>query len=205
MSELLKPSVFIIESLSFQDEAAERLEGRILQDILKLSKKESAYFYIRTRKELAKVLARFTGSRMRYLHISCHGSQDSIALTLDTVGFEEFGRLVKPHLSERRRLFCSACQVVNEKLAGAVIPGSDCWSIVGPSKEITFGDAALMWASFYHLVFRENPKGMNRKQIVGVLERICRAFSVPFTYFRRADVPPYFEKQLLTWKRRVSS
>jgi hypothetical protein len=199
MSELLKPSVFIVESLSFEDEAAERLEGRILQNILKLSKKESAYVYIRTRRELEEVLKRFEESRMRYLHISCHGNQDSIVLTLDTIAFGDFGELLAPHMSERPRLFCSACQVVNEELASAVFQRSGCRSIIGPNKKISFGDAAVMWASFYHLVFREDPEGMNRERILSVLERICGAFSVPFTYFRSTDVRPFFKKEPVKW------
>lgn len=198
MSSLLAPSVFIIESLRFKDET-DRREGEILQRILKLSGKDSAYVYIRTRKELEAVLRRFDDLKMRYLHISCHGSQDSLSLTLDRIKFTEFGKIVGPYLSGSRRLFCSACEIVNEELAAAVIPVSECRSIIGPNKTITFGDAALMWASFYHLVFRENPKGMNRTQIVSALERICKAFSVRFTYFRREDAPPYFIRESLNY------
>ncbi len=47
------PQVFIIESLTLKDEEEERFEGRILKQILRLSGKESAYYYIRTRRELA--------------------------------------------------------------------------------------------------------------------------------------------------------
>ena len=194
MSVSLEPSVYIVESLRFEDESARRLEGRILKSILKLSDKKAVYTYIRTRKELKAVLRRFTEAEMRYLHISCHGSQDSIQLTLDSIPFEEFGRIVKPHLTDRRRLFFSACEVVNENLARAVMGNSCCWSIIGPDLPVTFGDAALMWASFYHLVFRENPDGMNREQIKSALERIHQAFSVRFKYFTHCDQPPFFER-----------
>ena len=43
-----KSSVFIIESLTFEDENKERFEGKFLSHILKLSGIETKYYYIRT-------------------------------------------------------------------------------------------------------------------------------------------------------------
>ena len=39
-----EPNVFIIESLSFDDEAADRLEGKFISHILKLNEKKSSYY-----------------------------------------------------------------------------------------------------------------------------------------------------------------
>jgi len=73
-----QPSVFIIESLSLQDERHDRFEGRILNHILMLARKDVRYAYIRTTKELRAMLKEFDQSRMRYLHISCHGNPTAL-------------------------------------------------------------------------------------------------------------------------------
>lgn len=181
-----KPSVFIIESLRFKDERSGHLEGQILQQILHLSGKEAEYVYIRTAKELEEVLDQFYDSNFRYLHISCHGNDREIALTLDTLKFAEFGEIVRPAL-KNRRLFVSACSVVNKTFAAAVIPSSQCQSIVGPGKDILFGDAAMMWAAFYHLVFKANADAMNLQAIRSALEKTRRAFGIPFKYFAKSE------------------
>ncbi len=40
-----EPNVFISESLRFEDEAAERLEGKFISHILKLNDKKSKCYY----------------------------------------------------------------------------------------------------------------------------------------------------------------
>src|SRR4051812_44820486 len=115
------PGVFIIESLTFEDEELGRAEGGILRDILRLSSRGADYLYIRTERELEVALERFYESRKRYLHLSCHGNDHSLALTLDHVTFSKFAELAKPVL-EQRRLFISACEVVNSSFAAAVLP-----------------------------------------------------------------------------------
>lgn len=154
----------------------------MLQKILHLSGKEAEYVYIRTAQELEEVLDHFYDSNYRYLHISCHGNAAEIALTLDTLDFSEFGRMAQPVL-KNRRLFVSACAVVNKDLAKAVIPSSGCQSIVGPSETISFADAAMMWAAFYHVVFKMNPDAMDMQAIHSALERTRDAFGISFKYF----------------------
>ena len=84
-------SLFIIESLRFSDEEDSFFEGKLLTDILRMSRQiEVEYLYIRTRKELKIALKRFHNSNKRYLHISCHGNPDELGLTLDDVPFAEF-------------------------------------------------------------------------------------------------------------------
>jgi hypothetical protein len=129
------PQLFIIESLNFENENDGHLEGGILRDILRLSSRGADYMYIRTSRELAVALEHFQDSGKRYLHLSCHGNDHTISLTLDHLSFTEFGNLVKPYV-ERRRLFVSACEVVNPGLAAAVLPDSDCYSLVGSRDKI---------------------------------------------------------------------
>jgi hypothetical protein len=70
--------------------------------------------------------------------------------------------LIKLYLKEKR-LFVSACSAVNDDLAKEIIPNSRCYSLIGPRKDIRFHDAAIIWASFYHLNFKENPMQCQEK------------------------------------------
>jgi len=91
------------------------LEGLVLQQILHLSGKKAEYVYIRTAQELEEVLDQFYDSNYRYLHISCHGNPKEMALTLDTTGLLQIRDDGQPIL-KNRRLFVSACAVVNKNL-----------------------------------------------------------------------------------------
>jgi hypothetical protein len=176
-----RPGVFIIESLGFKDEKKGRFEGRILRDMLTLSEKEAEYWYVRTWKELTEeVFQRFYDSKMRYLHLSCHGSPTHISLTLDNVPFKEFGQEIRHYLS-KRRLFISACEVVNRAFSAEVNPDEECYSVIGPRDDIRFDDAAVMWASFYHLMLRDS-KVMRSKEIRSNLERLKKTFGQTFLY-----------------------
>lgn len=179
------PEVFIIESLKFEDEENGRYEGKILSNILHLSGKKSIYYYIRTKKELEEILEIFWETDYRYLHISCHGNGNEMATTLDSIPFKELAKLVEPVL-EKRRLFLSACSMTNEKLAKEIIPSSDCLSIIGPSKNINFNDAAILWASFYHLMFRDNYKIMNRENLLRNTKSVAQMYKVPMNYYSKS-------------------
>ncbi len=175
-----KPEVFIVESLDLDDEVEDRFEGKILTEMLRLGGKKPLYFYVRTKRELEGVLRLFEKSEYRYLHLSCHGNDKSIFTTLDEISFRELGVLLAPYL-EGCRLFVSSCEVVNEHLAEVVMP-SGCVSIIGPRDEVLFSDAAIFWASFYHLAFSSNKKRMKRGEIKPILRQMARLFGVPVAY-----------------------
>jgi hypothetical protein len=188
------PQLFIIESLNFENEQDGHLEGGILRDILRLSNRSADYMYIRTVRELEVALEHFQDSNKRYLHLSCHGNDHTVALTLDSLGFKEFGDLVKPFVC-KRRLFVSACEVVNSEFAAAVLPGSDCYSLVGSRNKISFGDAAMMWASFYHLMLRDpDQEEIKGGKIRWGLRRLKAAFGVEFDYFKPTGNVQGYEK-----------
>jgi hypothetical protein len=182
MSVKTHPEVFIIESLSEADERACRYEGRILADILRMSLKDCEYRYIRTKRELMWAIQLFIDSDFRYLHISSHGNKSNMSTTLDRVRFAELGQLLRPALA-KRRLFISACSMTNETLAGEIMPGSGCFSLIGPQKDVEFGDAALLWASFYHLMFKRNKRAMKRADIIEIVQRVATTFGVPLRYY----------------------
>jgi hypothetical protein len=182
MAKITESKVFIIESLDFDDEQHDRFEGRFLSQILHLGEKESAYFYVQTKEEFSKALRLFGKSKYRYLHISCHGNSSSISTTLDPIPFPTLGKMIKPYMKDKR-LFLSACSAVNSDIARNVIPTSECLSIIGPCKRIPFDDAAIIWASFYYLVFKEDYDRMNRDAIVKALKKVAKTFEIPLNYF----------------------
>lgn len=179
--EKTRPGVFIIESLGFRDERKKRFEGQILRDMLTLSGKEAEYWYVRTWKELSEeIFQRFYDSKLRYLHLSCHGNSTHVCLTLDNVPFKKFGEEIQKYLP-KRRLFVSACEVVSKAFCEAVNPDGQCFSIIGPRDVIRFDDAAVMWASFYHLMLRDS-KVMRSQQIRATLKRLKETFGQSFVY-----------------------
>jgi len=186
MGATTKPEVFIIESLSFGDEKKKRMEGRILSQILRLSGKHCEYYYIRTKREFQEVLTRFSLSQYRYLHLSCHGNGHTMSTTLDTIRFQEFADIIRPHLADRR-LFVSACSVTNDKLAKLVMPGSGCYSILGPAKDIGFSDAAILWASLYHVMFSVDDTAMKRAVLKAKAQVVANVFQVPLCYVGKKE------------------
>ncbi len=73
--------------------------------------------------------------------------------------------------------------MVNTALAQAVFYGSECYSIIGPSQSVTFGDSAVLWASFYHLMFRKDQTGMKRRELLTHLQAIVDLFQVSINYY----------------------
>jgi len=172
-----QPEVFIIESLDFESERENLFEGQIISQILAMSGKNCKYYYIRTERELKTLLKQFSSSHYRYLHLSCHGNRSSIFTTLDPISFTELGKLLKPHL-RNRRLFVSACSPTNEALAAALMPNSKCYSILGPEEKIDFSDAAVLWASFYHVMFKADSDAMKYKNIKAKAQEVSDMFRV---------------------------
>ncbi len=176
-----KPELFIIESLEFDDEKKQLYEGLVISQILRLSGKKSIYYYIRTKAELSKVLDIFKECNYRYLHISSHGSRDAMHTTIDTIPFDELGKMLLPVL-DGRRLFLSACSMTNVNLARKMMPKSGCFSMVGPTRDVNFNDAAILWASFYHLMFKSNARAMKHAQVEKNVQKVSSLFKVPLNY-----------------------
>lgn len=175
--------VFIIESLDPDDEGNGRFEGVFLSHVLRLHGKAPKYCYVRTREEFEDAALEFGRSNYRYLHISAHGDSEGLSTTnQDEIDFDELGEMLKPHL-RGRRLFVSACKMVHEDLAKAIIPESGCSSVVGPVHDIYFTDSAVVWASIYHLAFSQDSKRITRPDLKEKLRLACKLFDVEFAYY----------------------
>lgn len=183
-----KADVFIIESLDPDDEGNGRFEGSSISHILRLHGKNPEYRYVRTRKQFCKALKDFSNSRYRYLHISAHANEEGMCTTnLDDIHYSDLAKLLTPCMNGRR-LFLSACAMVHEKMAKAIIPTTQCVSIVGPREAVTFSDAAVLWPAIYHLMFSAKDSAMTHTLLKKNLSRVSKLFGVEMGYFSRSKV-----------------
>ncbi|HTM81913.1 hypothetical protein [Asticcacaulis sp.] len=155
-----EPQVFIIESLDPQNPR----EGEILERALKVMRKKPIYRYIETRAQFEEAIEEFRRSRIRYLHISCHGNKDGIWTTKDFIPTAE-AAMILAKVMNRRRLFLSSCQVTRRTLAEAVFAKATCYSIAGPRGSIRFDDAMVFWIAFYHIMFKADRFKMKRAML----------------------------------------
>ena len=175
--------LFIVESLTLENEEEGLFEGEVLSRMLNLSGKTGTrYYYIRTKRELEKILELFGQSRYRYLHLSCHANRHAMDTTFDAVSFEELGQMLRPCI-RNRRVFVSACEMANSRLAAELLPGTGCYSLIGPASRIGFDDAAAFWVSFYHLMFKLNPRTMKHVELKRRIVELSALFEESFHYF----------------------
>lgn len=190
------PDVFIIETLSPDDEGNGRFEGITISHLLRLHGKSPKYRYVRTRSEFIKAIHTFTLSNYRYLHISAHGNHRGMCTTnQDEIDYAELGNLLTPTL-EDRRLFLSACSMVHDDMAREIIPRTGCYSIVGPTEDIEFTVAAVFWPSIYHLMFSTNDMAMKRTTLRKNLAKVSKLFDVDIGYFSSSGNREYINVTL---------
>lgn len=179
------PDVFIIETLSPDDEGNGRFEGSIISSVLKLHGKNPIYLYVRTRHQFIQAIEQFGSSGYRYLHISAHGNKHGLATTnQDEIDYKDLAEILRPHM-KKCRLFLSACSVVNKNISAEIFSSTRCLPIVGPRKQIYFSEAAVIWPAIYHLMFSENTKGMTPAHLKEQLLHISVVFKVSLAYYSR--------------------
>jgi hypothetical protein len=181
------PEVFIIESLTLTDEAKDRREGEVLAAVLKMCGKKPLYYYIRTRAELEHLAAEFEASGYRYLHLSCHGGDTSLATTLDSINYKNVAKILANRLGGRR-LFVSACSAGNEMFAELVgAQNKAVISIAAPAEDIRFDHAVAFWSALYVKLFSINAKSMHSGRVVEVMRALAELFNVPMHWSRRGE------------------
>ena len=194
------PEVFIIESLSVEDEVHERFEGRILRDILKLCGKQPAYIYCRTKSEIETAAGMFRLSGYRFLHVSAHGSTSALFTTLEEIPNAEFNHVFKG-LLRNRRVFFSACEIGSGTL-NLLIQGANkgMYSIASPMDKIRFDHAAATWAAFYVRMFQLNSAGMKSQEVEDSLLHMCRMFQIRFSWswYQPLPIPAKWNHKELT-------
>ncbi len=178
--------VFIIESLTLRDETKQRHEGAVLASVLRMCGKKPMYYYIRTKAELVHLADEFDASGYRYLHLSCHGNDESLDTTLDSITYAEFATIFKDRL-KGRRLFVSACSAGNQLFAETVGgKNSELISVAAPSEDIDFDDAVAFWSSFYVRTFKQNSKSMNSSRVADSLKSLAVFFKAPIHFSKKS-------------------
>ncbi|WP_049630990.1 hypothetical protein [Cellvibrio sp. pealriver] len=183
--QITKPETFIIESLSLDDEASERLEGKILYNILKMQGKNPIYYYFRTHLELVKLAELFRESGYRYLHLSCHGNTESLVYTFSHHTFTEFSNIFSKKLNNRR-LFISGCSMGNKKFASELYStNGGMYSVIAPTKDVYFEQTTSFWPAFYYMMHAYDANSMGGSYMKQVLKRLSWMFEIPLAlYFK---------------------
>lgn len=181
-----EPKVFIIESLTLQDESENHFEGEIIHKILNLSNVKSRYEYIRTDIEFTHFLKDYERSEYRYLHISMHGDKQLISTTFNNIDLENFVLNISKYL-DKRRLFLSCCSFATDKLAEKIFAESDCYSIVGFNKAVNYNDAAIFWATFYHHMFNRGKRYIKYVELKSLLKKLMTIYKLPIVYYQSSS------------------
>lgn len=169
--------LFIIESL----EEDEYFDGKVLKEILGLSNVKVQYIRVFDKADLKKALETFSESRFRYLHISCHATNETLNLSDETIFYEELDDLIANKVT-KKRIFLSACDLGNDFFASEIIKHG-AYSVVGSSIPLNFDKAVLFWASFFHIMNEKDEEKMKREQIKYVLKCCVDMFEIPMNYY----------------------
>lgn len=173
-------NVFIIESSTMRDEWEGQLEGKIVADVLRMCNRRAPYAYVRNKSELLAASDWFVKSKCRFLHISCHGNETALGLTLEDVSYGEFAKIFEGKLKQKR-LFVSACSVGNASFRKAVLEANNkgMHSVLAPVDPIAFDKAVAFWAAFYVKAFSIDDARMKAKVLqTEALQPLCELFEL---------------------------
>lgn len=191
-----KVGVFIIESRKIEEEFKKKRQGLILTEMMRLLGIKSEYRYIRTSIELKEMIKQYYKSKLRYLHLSIHGVSDNkepvdeFRLSLEYIKYDELCNVIleNDYREEKRRLFISACHVIDDIAKPFERKENSYVSIIAPSDSIKTRVAPLVWATFYNNMFGISKKSMINKNIMNNLDRTCKFYGVTFKgYFRKSE------------------
>lgn len=194
-----QPQVFIIESLSIQNEIDNRYDGKIVRDILRISGLQPAYYYVRTKREFKEAVSLFVKSKYRYLHLSMHGYENGLELTAERLSNDALSKILKDKL-KNRRLFLSACRVGSGFLPNLLQTNNrGAYSILSALDDIPFSTSCALWCSLYPKLFSERMDSIKCNQLVQNLNELTRFFGLRFRLsIYRAERKEWEEVQLPT-------
>lgn len=184
--EATKAQVFILESPSIADEVYNRRDGKILYDFLKLKGLKPLYCNIGNSSDIEEAIECFYNSGYRYLHLCCHGNDDSICLGKTSFAYEELDFF--EGMMHHRRLFISACLLGNINFAKRLFNNNEeMYSILAPTDEIAFSTSLTFFSSLYHLLNECNSRSIKRDSFQFTIERLCETFGQEFSYYSRGS------------------
>ena len=140
-----------------------------------------------------EAITAFNKSGFRYLHLSCHANFDGIEIGGEFINNSELLTILKGNISGRR-VFFSACEASNLKIATIVIDKCRGQSVVGPPVKIDEDKAALFWPSFYFAINKFDSESMNQISIATSLQKCVDLFDVPANYYFRSKKKGYVKR-----------
>jgi hypothetical protein len=66
-----------------------------------------------------------------------------------------------------------------------VMPSTGCYSLLGPAQDIYFGDAAILWASLYHVMFAHDSSAMTGSILRTKAQAVADMYQLRLNYFGR--------------------
>jgi hypothetical protein len=182
-TQITRPETFILESLGHEDELANRLDGKLLYEVLKLQGKEPIYYYFRTQHELIKFADLFRESGYRYLHLSCHGSEEIVQYTFGHSTYRDFAEIFEKRL-HNRRLFVSGCNLGNMGFARALFEkNGGMYSVTAPTKRVFFDQSIAFWSAFYYMMHAWDSSAMKKVRLTQVLSQLAIIFEMPLAHY----------------------
>jgi hypothetical protein len=180
-----KAQTFILESLDIDDEKEERLDGKILYDVLRLQGKIPIYYYFRTQSELVNFAKIFRDSGYRYLHLSCHGNNKQLYFTFGPCDYQIFADIFKNKLNNRR-LFIAGCSLGNIRFAQKVFDKNPkMYSITAPIKNVFFSQTASFWPAFYFMMHAYDSTKMKTSRLSFVFTKLTEIFEMPLVHYHK--------------------
>lgn len=177
---MIKAFVHFIESPRPDDILDGRTEGRALVESLQLASITVEYNLAVTGSAFRSCLdQRLVVAWKKHvdqllkpiIHLSCHGNRDGISLTDgEFIAWPDLRPLLLPALNAMNGGLLLCMSSCGGAYAGTMAMDEDSnkpfWNLVGPQDSVSWPDAAVGFASFYHLFFKEVPisdcvKGMN--------------------------------------------
>jgi hypothetical protein len=168
---MTKVFVHIIESPSADDLLSDQVEGRVLCNALELALIPHAYSLAVNRAMFKKALMDPLAGKpsnpllresIPILHLSMHGNDDGVQLTSgESVSWDQLRADLAPLLTGMKGhlLICmSSCSgAIGCRMAmnGETHPSFG--ALVGNTKSVGWGDAAVAYISFYHQYFKNKP------------------------------------------------
>nr|WP_309689278.1 hypothetical protein [Armatimonas sp.] len=173
-----EPDVFIIESLRISDEINQRFEGEALSKCLRIAGLKPIYQYVKNAEEFSDAIKSFNYSNYRFLHVSVHGSIDSIETTHEIISNIELANMLSNKLN-LRRIFFSSCHVGSSTLLDLLcVKNPNLHSFSAPSNTIPFDIALAFWTSFYIKQFHQRRMNLGITSMIRNLTTLCNFFEV---------------------------
>jgi hypothetical protein len=179
---MAKYGIYIIESLR----AGDYFDGENLSEILKLSNIRNKYREVLSKEDFIDAIRDFKKSNLRYLHLSCHSDLDGIEINREEITNKELSDIFRNRI-DGKRLFLSACQGSNRKMATVVISKCGGLSLIGTPIDLFFVKAALFWPSFYHVINNIDNRKMNKKSLSSALKKCVDLFEIPINYYHKIE------------------